>query len=153
MSEYFADDFKEFSANDFVGLSIDLRRDLREALRERRFYLPKGRNIKIADALHQAANEELLWHSHDNEQSITVPLYDNLVLTRHSHESDPLHHEEHHVKLQQKHTNEPDERNIGNLINVITEKKAAMLGNLKIISIENWQCSMKDGFNRVLLSI
>ena len=54
LEEYFVEDFQDFTVDDFSNLPQLLRRDLRDHLRENGVMIPKGRNIKIAEALHRA---------------------------------------------------------------------------------------------------
>lgn len=61
LSEYFADDFRLFTADDFKVADPDDRRKLRDLLRSRRVYVPKGRSILISDALYAVVKEEIPW--------------------------------------------------------------------------------------------
>lgn len=68
LSEYFADDFGGFTKEDFKSIDSDTRRNLRDLLRSRGVFVPKGRNVLIADALHQVAQEDLPWPDEDLEK-------------------------------------------------------------------------------------
>ena len=58
LDEYFADDFRDYSEEDFAQLPQLLRRDIRDLLLERGVWVEKGRNIRIADALFRAVHDE-----------------------------------------------------------------------------------------------
>lgn len=51
LSEYFAHDCKDVTVEDFKNLDPDARCELRDPLRNRGVYVPKGRNILISDGL------------------------------------------------------------------------------------------------------
>lgn len=59
LSEYYAEDFKSFSQDNFSALPEMVKRDLRDLLGERGVYLPKRRNVLNADALRRVIDEEL----------------------------------------------------------------------------------------------
>lgn len=61
LSEYFADDFRQFTAEDFKIVDPDDRRKLRELLRDRRVYVPNGRSILVPDELNAAVKDSLPW--------------------------------------------------------------------------------------------
>ena len=68
LSEYYAEDFKDLTLNDFEGLPATLRRNLRNTLRENGVYIPKGRSTKIAQALYQVVQEDLAWPADDPDR-------------------------------------------------------------------------------------
>lgn len=51
LPEYYADDFSKISVDDFKKFDTDARRELRGFPRSKTAYLPRGRNVFIADAL------------------------------------------------------------------------------------------------------
>lgn len=55
----FFENFMSFTKNDFNGLLVDLKRELRDTQRERGVYVPKRRNVKLAESLHQAVHDNL----------------------------------------------------------------------------------------------
>lgn len=81
LSEYFADDFRDYSVDDLSALDTDLRRNLRDPLRQRGVYVPKGRNVVIAKALHQVIQEELPWPDEDPETPPSTSRHEDSLLT------------------------------------------------------------------------
>lgn len=67
LSEYFAEDLANFNENNFKSISTMLRRELRDILRARGVYVPKGRDILIADALFRVLQNELPWPDDDDD--------------------------------------------------------------------------------------
>ena len=61
LSEYYAEDFESFSVDDFSKLTQMTRRNLRDYLRSHGVFVPKGRGVKIAEALHTVVHTELEW--------------------------------------------------------------------------------------------
>lgn len=70
LSEFFADDFIQFSIEDFRSLDANIRRNLRDHLRRSGVYVPKGRNVQIANALHAVVENELSWPIDDPERPL-----------------------------------------------------------------------------------
>lgn len=70
LSEYFADDFRDFTVEDFTNIDTATRRNLRDLLRSRGVFVPKGRNIVIAQALHQVVQDDIPWPEDDTEKPI-----------------------------------------------------------------------------------
>lgn len=54
LAEFYHEDFESFTAIDFDRIPRQLRRDLREHLRDNGVYAPKGHGVNIAKALHLA---------------------------------------------------------------------------------------------------
>lgn len=69
LSEYFSEDFTSFTVNTFNGLPIDLRRELRDTLREKGVYVRQGSNVKIAESLYQAVHDDLQWPKDESEKA------------------------------------------------------------------------------------
>lgn len=61
LSEYFAEDFEKYSVEDFRNLDTDIRRRLRDHLRDKGVYVRKGRNVQMSIALFEAVHEDLAW--------------------------------------------------------------------------------------------
>ena len=53
LSEYFTDEFQEFSIKDFAGLPNSLRRELRDYLLKKGVYVRKVCSIQISNALYE----------------------------------------------------------------------------------------------------
>lgn len=67
LSEFFAEYFRLFSEEHFAALSSAVRRNFRDYLHSNRSYVPKVRNVQIAEPLLRVGNEELPWPSGDKE--------------------------------------------------------------------------------------
>lgn len=68
LSEFFADDFNEFTIEDFRSIDANIRRNLRDHLRLNGVYVPKGRTIQIANALHAVVDNHLEWPENDPDK-------------------------------------------------------------------------------------
>lgn len=69
LSGYFADNFRDFTVEYFKMIDPDARRELRDLLRNRGVYAPKGRNMLIPDGLYAYVQEYIPWPTNYDEQS------------------------------------------------------------------------------------
>lgn len=69
LSEIFAGDFNEFSLEEFRSIDANVPCNLRDHLRISGVYVPKGRTIQIAGALHAVVNSEVEWTENDPRQT------------------------------------------------------------------------------------
>lgn len=67
-SEYFADDFADFTADDFDIIDADVRRELRVLLQGRGVYVPKGLGVLISDGLYTVVKNHLRWPQKEKEE-------------------------------------------------------------------------------------
>lgn len=70
LSEFFADDFRSLTIDEFEVIESDTRRNLRNVLPQRGFYVRKGRNLSIASSLHQ---EDIPWPLDDPDKPTNLP--------------------------------------------------------------------------------
>lgn len=77
LSEYFAEDFASFSIDDFATVDSDTRRNLRDLLRKRGVFVPKGRNIQISVSLHSVVQNDLPWPVEDEERPVVAAVLDH----------------------------------------------------------------------------
>lgn len=68
VSEHFVNDLWTYTVEDFAAIDSDTRRNLRDLLRHRGVFVPKGGNIIIAQALFQIVQEDLRWTDNDSEK-------------------------------------------------------------------------------------
>lgn len=61
ISEYYADDFRDFTVDDFKIINPDSRRELGSLLRNRGVYVPKEMNVLMADRLFAVVQEDNPW--------------------------------------------------------------------------------------------
>jgi len=73
LKEFFKEDFNSFTQPMFRGLPLDIRRDLRQHLREHGVFVPIGANISTPVALMRAVHEDL--------QNLTIMQIMNLETT------------------------------------------------------------------------
>jgi hypothetical protein len=77
LSEYYAEDFHNFTREHFEQCNKDTVRDLRDHLRQYGVYVRKGRGCPIAKELHTAMETELEWPKDDpdppTKRSNTTP--------------------------------------------------------------------------------
>lgn len=67
LSEYFADDFANFSISDFKGLPNNDRQNLRDFLWKCGVYVRKGRGVPIADALSEVVHDPASWRDQEED--------------------------------------------------------------------------------------
>lgn len=65
-SEYFANAFAKFTANDFKLLNADVRSELGNLLCNRGFYVPKGGKVFISNARHAVVEDKLPWPENEH---------------------------------------------------------------------------------------
>lgn len=65
LSEYYADGFKKFALDDFIGLGTNTKRKPRDFLRKRGVFVKKIRNNLRAEALYDTKREDITWPSED----------------------------------------------------------------------------------------
>lgn len=70
LAVYFHEDFEKFTVEDFKLANAVYRRRLRDLLRDRGVYFPKGLGINIADALFQTAHEHPKWPEGDRHKFV-----------------------------------------------------------------------------------
>lgn len=126
--KYFADDFRPFTVDDFKMISSDQRRNLRDLLCERGVYVPKGRNVFIADALHMVVQEDLPWP----EEKLQHVIETETPSTKHpnqnaqegpasSQQDEPTHDAE--AKLPEKNEKPTPCVNMGNLFKAYSKEE------------------------------
>lgn len=67
LSEYFADDFANFTVDNFASIPNNSRRTMRDLLRKRGVYVRKGRGVLISEALMEVVKEDLPWPNNERE--------------------------------------------------------------------------------------
>lgn len=70
LSEYFADDYNEFTPDDVKAIYSNTCKNLRDLFRSRGIFVTKGRNVLITDALYRVAEEDLAWREDDSDKPI-----------------------------------------------------------------------------------
>lgn len=70
--EYYANDFRSFTVDDFKLIKADNRRDLFELLRNRVVYVPKGRNVLVDESLFVVVQGELYFPQSENIESMYI---------------------------------------------------------------------------------
>lgn len=61
LAEYFVDNFRHLSTDDFKQVNGDERRELPDLLRCREIYVFKGRNVLSSDVLYVVVKGEIPW--------------------------------------------------------------------------------------------
>lgn len=61
LSEYYAEIFRNITAVEFKAIAPDSPHDIRDILRNRDVYIPKGRNFLMADGLFAVVQDDIPW--------------------------------------------------------------------------------------------
>lgn len=90
LSEYFRTDFEPFTNDDFVAVPDTRKRRLRDLLCNCGVLVARGCGIPVANALFEAAQNELYWSADDNDRPLThvTKISNTLHLNRKSKEKD-----------------------------------------------------------------
>ena len=72
LSELYAINFEQFTADDFQNIGINVATRLRDFLRANGVYTRKGRGTRIAKELYAVMKDELPWLNNDPERPIAA---------------------------------------------------------------------------------
>lgn len=92
LSEYYAEDFKYFTKEKFAALPQAVKPDLRDLLRANGVYVPKERNVIIADAPRQAVEEDLPWPGTESGNGGTTEIENDPDCSNSNREKDKKFH-------------------------------------------------------------